>query len=43
MKTFQDRAAADKYFTDLGQIPKICLSGETGDVLMAEGELNMIN
>lgn len=43
MKTFQSRPAAEKYYTDLGQIPKILLAGETGDAIMSDGELNMIN
>jgi hypothetical protein len=38
MKTFQKRAEADKGFKNLGNIPKLLISGETGDVLLSNGE-----
>lgn len=42
MKTFPDRAAADKAFLALGNdLPKLLISGETGDVLQGSGEQNL--
>jgi len=38
MKTYQKRAEAEKGFKTLGDIPKILISGETGDVLLSHGE-----
>lgn len=43
MKTFQTRDEADKSFSQLGEIPKILVSGETGDVLIANGDQAMID
>jgi len=43
MKTFQARKEADEAYYALGSIPKILVSGETGDVLLANGEQNMID
>ena len=43
MKTFQKRAPAEQYFAELGPIPKILVAGETGDVILANGETNMID
>lgn len=43
MKTFQKREEADKEFNGLGNVPKILVSGETGDVLMANGDKSMID
>ena len=43
MKTLFKRSEADSYFDALGQIPKILVSGETGDVLSSQGEANMID
>ena len=43
MKTFQSRKEADEAFYALGTVPKILVSGETGDVLLANGEQNMID
>ena len=40
MKTFQKRSLADKGFKDLGEMPKLLLSGETGDVLLGHGDQN---
>ena len=40
MKTFQKRDLAEKGFKDMGEMPKLLVSGETGDVLMAHGEQN---
>lgn len=42
-KTLQKRSEADTYFEDLGNRPKILISGETGDVLLGSGETNMID
>jgi hypothetical protein len=39
MRTFQKRSDADKGFATLGDnIPKILVSGETGDVIMSNGD-----
>lgn len=38
MKTFQKRDLAEKGYGDLGDIAKILVSGETGDVLLSNGE-----
>ena len=39
MRTFQSRAEADKGYLALKEdVPKILVSGETGDVLMSEGD-----
>lgn len=43
MKTFQKREPAEIYYSDLGPIPKILVAGETGDVVLANGETNMID
>lgn len=43
MKTFQKRAEAEKDYQALGDLPKILISGETGDVLLANGEQAMID
>ena len=43
MKTFQKRAEAEKGYKSLGNIPKILVSGETGDVVFANGEQNQID
>lgn len=43
MRTFQKRSDADKGYNALGNIPKILVSGETGDVVEAHGEQNMID
>jgi hypothetical protein len=40
MKTFQTRPDGDKGFKDLGEMPKLLISGETGDVLLGHGEQN---
>ena len=42
-KSQPSRAEAEEYFTNLGDKPKILVSGETGDVLMASGDQNMID
>ena len=38
MKTFQQRDLGEKAFEDLGEMPKLLISGETGDVLQAHGD-----
>jgi hypothetical protein len=39
MKTYQTRADADKAFTsDFGEMPRLQICGETGDVLQGFGE-----
>lgn len=44
MRTFQKRSEADKGFATLGNdVPKILVSGETGDVLMSNGEQKMVD
>lgn len=43
MKTFQKRAEAEKDYQGLGDLPKILIAGETGDVLMANGEQSMVD
>lgn len=43
MKTFQKRPEAEKDYQALGNIPKILISGETGDVLLANGEQSMVD
>lgn len=43
MKTFQSRKEADEAYYALGSIPKILVSGETGDILLGNGEQNMID
>lgn len=41
MKTFQTRQDADKAFAnDFGDMPRLLICGETGDVLSAVGEQN---
>lgn len=41
MKTFQNRTLAEKSFnSDYGEMPRLLISGETGDVVMASGEQN---
>ena len=42
-KTQPTREKANDYFTDLGETPKLLLSGETGDVLMSSGDQNMVD
>jgi len=43
MKTFQKRPDGEKDYQALGNIPKILISGETGDVLLANGEQSMVD
>lgn len=43
MKTFQKRPEAEKDYQALGNVPKILISGETGDVLLSNGEQSMID
>ena len=43
MKSQPTREKAEEYFTNLGDMPKILVSGETGDVLMASGDQNMLD
>lgn len=43
MKTFQKRPEAEKDYQALGSVPKILISGETGDVLLANGESSMVD
>lgn len=43
MKTFQKRALAEKDFEALGNIPKILVSGETGDVVLSNGDQSMVD
>ena len=43
MKTFQKRAEAEKDYQALGDLPKILIAGETGDVLVSNGEQSMVD
>lgn len=43
MKTFEKRPEAEKDFSKLGNIPKILISGETGDVLLSNGDQKMVD
>ena len=43
IKTFQKRADAEKAYEQLGQITKILVSGETGDVLLSNGNQNEVD
>lgn len=43
MKTFQKRAEAEKDYQGLGDLPKILVSGETGDVLLSNGDQAMVD
>ena len=36
-RSFPTRGTAQKHFEELGEMPKLLISGETGDVLMATG------
>jgi hypothetical protein len=38
MGSFKTRVEADKAYLMLGKIPKIMMSGETGDILMSDGD-----
>lgn len=38
MKTFPKRADAEKYFEEQPDVPKLLISGETGDIVRANGE-----
>ena len=40
MKLFPTRELAEKKFTELGEMPKLIVCGETGDVLMSHGDQN---
>lgn len=43
MSSFKSRVEADKAYLILGKIPKIMMSGETGDILMSNGDQNSID
>lgn len=44
MRTFQTRREADKGFATLGEtIPRILVSGETGDVVQSAGDQKMVD
>lgn len=43
MKSFPKREAAESAFTALGDVPKILVSGETGDVVLANGNKPMVD
>jgi hypothetical protein len=43
MRTFQKRSEAEKSYKALGKVPKILVSGETGDVVLSSGEQNMVD
>lgn len=43
MKTFPKREAGEKAYQELGEVAKILVSGETGDVLLANGKQPMVD
>lgn len=43
MKTLPQRDDAEKHYQSLGDVPKIIVSGETGDILESNGEQNMVD
>lgn len=43
MKTFQSREEGESAFLDLGNVPKILVAGETGDVVLSHGKQNMVD
>jgi len=43
MKTFPKRSEAEKDFQALGEVAKILISGETGDVVLSNGEQSMVD
>lgn len=43
VKSFPKKPEAETFFKDLGDIPKIMVSGETGDVLLANGKKPMVD
>ncbi len=43
VKTYPKRALGEEGFTNLGEIPKILVSGETGDVVLASGSESQID
>jgi len=42
-KSFPKRDAAETFFADLGDVPKILVAGETGDVILANGKKPMVD
>ena len=36
-RSFSTRAEGQKHFEELGEMPRLLISGETGDVIMAHG------
>lgn len=40
MSSFKTRAEADKQYLMQGNVPKLLMSGETGDILMSNGDQN---
>ena len=38
MRTFPNRAEAEKSYSELKNVAKILISGETGDVILSEGK-----
>jgi len=43
VKSYESREEADTAFTEKDSESKLLVSGETGDVLLAAGQPNMIN
>mmetsp|Transcript_5304 Transcript_5304/g.8198 ORF Transcript_5304/g.8198 Transcript_5304/m.8198 type:complete len:125 (+) Transcript_5304:1245-1619(+) len=43
MKTYPKRELGEEGYNNLGQIPKILVSGETGDVMLASGTDSQID
>ena len=43
MKTFPKREAGEKAYGELGEVAKILVSGETGDVLLSNGKQPMVD
>jgi vancomycin permeability regulator SanA len=38
MNNFKTRLEAEKRYIQLGKVPKLLMSGETGDVLLSHGD-----
>jgi hypothetical protein len=42
-RSFSTREEGQKHFDELGEMPRLLISGETGDVLMAHGTIQEID
>lgn len=43
VKSFPKRAAAETFFAELADVPKIMVAGETGDIILANGNKSMVD